>query len=141
MTVFVLDASVTMRWLLETDHARDQQYAWATLETLADDEALVPDVWHLEVGNVLLNAEREKLTAIPATERFIEQLASLPIRTDTNTSNQAFSRTLNIARSSRLSSYDAAYLELAIREGIALATLDRHLRTAARKFDVEVFAP
>ncbi|MEX2326789.1 MAG: type II toxin-antitoxin system VapC family toxin [Pseudomonadales bacterium] len=141
MSAFVLDASVTLRWLLETDHAKDQNYAWRVLDCLADGEAVVPELWYLEITNVLLNAEKEKLTTLLASERFIEQLTALPIRTDALTPGQAFTRTMAIARAARLSSYDAAYLELSVRLGLPIATLDRDLRKAAGRFDVSILDP
>jgi|TARA_Y100000310_G_scaffold345766_2_gene469596 predicted nucleic acid-binding protein len=139
MTGFVLDASVTMRWILESDRARDQQYAWRVLERLDEVEAIVPSLWYLEVSNVLLGAEREHRIHAIESERFIEQLEALTIRADTRTSTQAFSRTVAVARSCNLTSYDAAYLELSMRTGLPISSLDHHLRRAAGRLDIPVF--
>ena len=139
MTDFVLDNSVAMRWLLESEKASDQKYAETVLKTLADTNALVPDLWHLEVANVLLSAEKRGELEIAEVERFISQIENLPIHVDPLTANQAFSRTLALAGAYKLSSYDAAYLELSIREGLPLATLDRNLLKAAKKSDVEIY--
>ncbi len=139
MTDFVLDNSVAMRWLLESERQSDQAYAEAVLKSLVDAEALVPNLWHLEAANVLLSAEQRGELDTADIERFISQLERLPIQVDPLTAHQGFSRTLSLSRAHRLSSYDAAYLELAIREGLPLATLDRNLVKAAKKAGVAVY--
>ena len=139
MSGFVLDASVTMRWILETDRTRDQAYAWQVLDQLEESEAVVPSLWYLEVSNVLLSAEKGRLIQQIESERFIEQLEALRIRGDTRTSSQTFSRTIAIARSCNITSYDAAYLELSVRTGLPISSLDRNLRRAASRFDIPVF--
>jgi len=139
MTDFVLDNSVAMRWLLESEKASDQAYAEDVLRTLAEFNAIVPNLWHLEAANVLLGAERRGDIEFAEAERFIAQLENLPIYVDPLTANHAFSRTLALAGAYKLSSYDAAYLELAIREGLPLASLDKSLLKAAKKADVEIY--
>ena len=139
MTDFVLDNSVSMRWLLESEKPADQKYAESVLTNFVDADALVPNLWHLEVVSVLLGAEKRCEVSVGETERFIAQLEYLPIQVDPLTSHQSFSRTLALARTYKLSSYDAAYLELAIREGLPLATLDKHLIKAAKKTDVNIY--
>ena len=139
MTDFVLDNSVTMRWLLESEKAPDQAYAEEVLTSLQDTGTLVPDLWRLEATNVLLNAEKHGVINSGEAERFIMQLEKLPIRVDSLTSRQAFNKTLALARAYKLSSYDAAYLELAIREGLPLASLDKTLLKAARKAEVGIY--
>lgn len=136
MTDFVLDNSVTMRWLLESPKKSDQTYAENVLRAMSEQDALVPNLWHLEVTNVVLGAEKRGDTTMGESEKFITQLESLPIHVDAITAHQAFSRVINLARTYQLSSYDAAYLELAIREGLAIATLDKDLRKAAKKAEV-----
>jgi len=130
MTDFVLDNSVSMRWLLESPKTVDQDYAETVLKSLAEVDAIVPNLWHLEASNVLLGAEKRTEINPGDSEGFIIQLESLPIYVDPLTAHQAFSRIINIARTYKLSSYDASYLELAIREGVPLATLDGALRKA-----------
>ena len=139
MSRYVLDNSVAMRWLLASKKKSDQTYAEAVLHSLAEAEAVVPHLWHLEAVNVLLSAEKRGDLAIGEVERFIEQLESLPIQVDPLTAQKAFSRTLSLARAYKLSSYDATYLELAIREGLPLATLDRNLKKAAKQADVAFY--
>jgi predicted nucleic acid-binding protein len=139
MSVFVLDNSVSMRWLLRSNKPVDQKYAESVLLSLTNAEAHVPDLWRLEATNVLLSAERRGELMAAELEGFISQLESLPIIIDPQTSNQAFSRTLALAKAYKLSSYDAAYLEIAVREGLPLATLDKDLRRAAKKAEVEIY--
>ena len=139
MTDFVLDNSVTMRWLLVTENMEDQQYAQRVMAALAQVDAIVPNLWHLEVCNVTIRSERRGDTDAGQCEGFLAQLENLPIYVDSLTANQVFSRTLGLARNYNLSSYDAAYLELAIREGLPLATLDNALAKAAKKADVELY--
>lgn len=134
-----MDNSVSMRWVLASKKKVDQKYAEAVLKTLVDVDAIVPDLWHLEAANVLLSAEKRKELETGDIERFISQLESLPIQVDLATNHQVFSRTLSLARSYKLSSYDAAYLELAVREGLPLATLDKDLLKAAKKAGVDIY--
>ena len=110
-----------------------------TLESLTNAEALVPNLWHLEAGNVLLSATNRNDIEVSAVERFTVQLENLPITVDTLTANQVFGHTMSLAKAYRLSSYDAAYLELTLREGLPLATLDKDLLKAARRSDIEIY--
>ncbi|MBK6289799.1 MAG: type II toxin-antitoxin system VapC family toxin [Gammaproteobacteria bacterium] len=139
MTSFVLDNSVAMRWLLASDKATDQRYAEAVLRSMTTAEAVVPNLWHLEAANVLLGACLRENVEIGEIERFTAQLENLRITVDALTANQVFGHTIALALAYRLSSYDAAYLELALREGLPLATLDKDLRRAARKSDVTIY--
>lgn len=139
MKGFVLDNSVSMRWLLASENTEDQKYAESVLASMEEVDALVPNLWHLEAVNVLLGAERRGDLKSIETERFISQLEMLPIHVDPLTSHQSFSRNLSLSRMYRLSSYDASYLEIAIREGIPLATLDKDLIKAATEADVLLY--
>ena len=139
MTGFILDNSVAMRWLLATPKAADQKYAERVLITLSDVDTIVPNLWHLEASNVLIGAEKRGEINLGDSEGFIIQLENLPVQVDSLTAHQAFSRIISIARTYKLSSYDAAYLELAIREGLPLATLDSDLRKAAKKAKVAIY--
>lgn len=141
MSRFVLDTSVAMRWQLASGKHSDQHYAEAVLRQLLSMEAVVPNLWHLEVANVLVNAERQGELSTAEREHFLVQLESLPILVDEQTARQAFHRTLVLAAAYRLSSYDAAYLELSIRESLPLATLDKSLRAAAKKAKVKLLQP
>ncbi len=139
MTDFVLDNSVAMRWHLESNKSSDQNYSESVLRSLSEADAIVPNLWHLEASNVLLGAEKRGETTTGEVERFIVQLENLPIYVDSLTAHQSFSRTMALARAYKLSSYDAAYLELAIREGLPLATLDKQLLKAVKNADIEIY--
>ncbi|MDR2186492.1 MAG: type II toxin-antitoxin system VapC family toxin [Azonexus sp.] len=136
---FVLDNSVVMRWYFGDGSAPDLEYASRVLDSMTDAEAIVPGVWGLEVANVLTRAEAKGLTTETRSETFVSMLHHMNIRTDSATSAQALSAILQLARRFKLSSYDAAYLELAMREALPLATLDDDLRRAAQRAGVERF--
>lgn len=134
MTAFVLDCSIAAAWLFE-DEARPETDI--LLAHLKDDSASVPNLWHLEVSNVLIQAEkRGRITATQIAAR-LELLSSLPIITDTETAPRTFREIITLARSQKLTTYDAAYLELAIRQGVPLATQDKALIRAANAAQVE----
>ncbi len=137
----VLDASVTMSWLLGDSKLAGHVYAMTVLESLkrADTRADVPVTWGLEVSNVIARAEAKSLVSEAQSEAFLEMLSNAPIRADEATFNRALTDTLHLARRYRLSSYDASYLELALRGGLPLATLDADLAKAARKAGVKRF--
>ena len=127
---FVIDNSVVMAWCFE-DETSD--YADGVLDGLASATALVPTIWTLEVTNVLLVAERQKRLSRADSGRFVSLLRSLPIRIQGDTADRALGEVMTVARDTGLSSYDASYLELAMREGLPIATLDAAVRRAARK--------
>jgi predicted nucleic acid-binding protein len=133
---FVLDASVTLCWCFENQATK---YTEAIFEMLAGgDEAVVPFIWPLEIANVLVTAERRKDLKAAQVTNFTEELTAWPIQVDTVGLDRAFQQILSAARFYRLSAYDAAYLELAIREGLPLATLDNDLRRAASAAGVKM---
>lgn len=101
------------------------------LHGLKTGGALAPNLWHLEVGNMLLQAEKKRRITASQINVRLALLADLPITTDTETAPRAFQEILTLAASQRLTTYDAAYLELAIRRRIPLATKDKALIRAA----------
>ncbi len=133
---FVLDNSITMRWLFGDGSATDQSYAQSVLAALTAGEALVPGVWCLEVANVIARAERKYSLAEARSEEFLQLLQYMPIKVVNQVGLQALSTSLDVARRYGLSSYDAAYLSLAMRTGLPLATLDEDLILAANKAKV-----
>ena len=138
MTRFVLDASVTLCWCFE-NQATD--YSEAMFERLAaGDGVSVPFIWPLEVVNALVRAERKKSLKAAQVTGFLEELSAWPIHVDTHGVDRAFHEILSAARQQRLSAYDAAYLELAMREGLTLATQDAELKAAARAVGVRITA-
>ncbi len=136
MSRFILDASVTLCWCFENQAT---QYSETVCEMLArGDEANVPFIWPLEVANVLILAERKKTLKLAQVTGFLEELSAWPIHVDTVGVDRAFQQILSTARRHNLSTYDAAYLELAMREGLPLATLDNGLKRAAKAVGVEI---
>jgi predicted nucleic acid-binding protein len=133
---FVLDASVTLCWCFEN---QGTDYTEAIFNRLAGgDEAAVPFIWPIEVANVLVIAERRKALKVANVTGFLEELSAWPIQVDTLGVDRAFQQILSTAREQSLTAYDAAYLELAIREGLPLATLDDDLRKAAKAVGVKI---
>lgn len=126
----VLDCSATMAWAFEDEL---DSHAIALLERLKKGEAHVPCIWPLEVCNSLLVSERKKRLTESDSAYFFNLLTTLDIRVDTLSVVTTFSSIPILAREHKLSSYDAAYLELAMREGLPLATRDDRLKTAAQR--------
>ena len=139
---FVLDASVTICWLLLDGKPAERAYALKVLDAMkqAETSALVPVTWGIEVSNVIARAEVRGLVREVQSEAFLEMLEGLDIGADSATFSKAFSDTLQIARRYQLSAYDASYLELAMREKLPLATLDEDLQRAASRAGVKRFA-
>lgn len=135
MTAFVLDASITLAWLFEDERSEAADELLARLDT---ETAAVPSVWPLEVANVIAGAERRRRITAARRAEFVAQLETFAIMVDEETADRAFSRILDLARQQQLSAYDAAYLELAMRLGIPLASKDRELRDAAERVGVIV---
>lgn len=136
---FVLDHSVAMRWYFGDGRPQELAYATRVLEAMKSAEAVVPGIWSLEVANVLARAEAKALGTEARSEAFVGMLQRMDIAIDGATSAQALGSTLQLARRYRLSAYDASYLELALREGLPLATLDEDLMKAARRAGVKRF--
>jgi predicted nucleic acid-binding protein len=139
LIVLVVDASIALTWCFEDEVTAETE----AIGTRVDSEgAIVPGLWRLEVANTLLLAERRGRIDRSDVEQRLELLAALPISidadADADTGIRAWTDTLLLARAERLTLYDAAYLELAIRQDVELATLDRDLRRAARKMGVAI---
>lgn len=137
---FVLDNSVTMRWLFGDGKPQELAYAGRVLDAMQDVKALVPMTWGLEVANVIAKAEAKALVTEARSGAFLEMLDEVEIEVDTATFAHVLSDTLQLARRYKLSAYDASYLELALRTGLPLATLDDDLQKAAKKAGVKKFA-
>lgn len=135
MTDFVLDSSVTFSWFFDDERS---DAADLLLDRLETGSAAVPPLWYFEVANVLAVRERQKRSTAAQTAAFVAQLADLAIVSDGDTPANALIRILNLARSERLTGYDAAYLELAMRLGVPLATKDKALGRAAKRLGVSV---
>ena len=136
---FVLDNSVTMRWFFGDGNPAELAYAEKVLDTLQVDSAIVPATWGLEVANVIARAEAKALVSEARSSAFLEMLEGVSIGLDGATFAHALTDTLQLARRYKLSAYDASYLELALRRGMPLATLDEDLQKAAKKAGVKKF--
>ena len=135
MTQLVLDASVALSWCFADE---ENPCGRMVLGMLREADAVVPAIWPLEIANALVVAERRHRLKLTETSRFLSLIEGLDIVVDPGTSARAFGETLSLARRHGLSAYDAAYLELALREDLPLATLDRDLGNAARKLGVKL---
>ena len=135
---FVLDNSIAMLWLLPQSNPAGLALADKVLTQLQSDGAMAPSLWTLEAANVIAKCQRlGKITQAQASA-FVALLEGLGIVFDASTSQRALHDTLDLARQFRLSAYDAAYLELALREQLPLATLDEDLQTAAMQAGVKL---
>jgi predicted nucleic acid-binding protein len=135
---FVLDNSVTMRWCFKDGGPASLAYANRVLDSLGKHYALVPSLWHLELVNVLITSEKERVLPSAESAAFINRLDGLPIKTDPVAMSSVRPSIIDLSRRFALTAYDSTYLELAMREHISLATLDSELRKAARKAGVKV---
>lgn len=122
---FVLDASIVHDWAFDERHPT----AKAVRERLRTESAAAPILWWFEVRNGLVVAERRGRVTEQQTARFLREILHLAITLD-NSPNET--SVLALARRHHLTVYDAAYLELALREDLPLATLDAALARAAR---------
>ena len=135
----VIDASMALAWLFERQHPSDGERAEQLLATCGKVPWWIPGLWHLEVSNALLVAERRSLLPQGDSDRFLARLSSLPFLTDIDPVAERSVRIVALARCHGLSSYDATYLELAQRLGAALASFDRQLNRAADSIGVALF--
>jgi len=136
MRALVIDASTALGFLMTDEQAPEARTALDALERGVP--TWVPGHWGLEVSNGLLAAlRRKRLTAADVSDA-IEVLSQLPIDTDSETASRSLGAIADVARLHNLSTYDAAYLELAMRKGAALATSDTALARASRKAGVTV---
>jgi predicted nucleic acid-binding protein len=124
---FVLDASIPACWAFQDEQDPRADAAYVRIKT---EEAVVPSLWWFEIRNILVVSERRKRITESDTGVFLRNLAGLRIRIDREPEEGAV---LRLARTHRLSVYDASYLELALRATIPLATLDGELAAAAHK--------
>ena len=131
----VLDSSIALAWVYSEETTAPVTQVF---QTLAREGAWVPGLWRLEVANVLEMGARRKRHTFEFREATLADLAQLPIQVDGETDQQAWGATLRLAEHYLLTLYDAAYLELALRRNLPLATLDEELRRAAVKEKVRL---
>ncbi len=131
---FVVDASVTAAWLMPDEQ---NELAEHVFEMLIDDTAIVPAIWWFETRNLLIINERRNRIAVERREGLLTLLSELPVQLDRAPDEV---RIMALARQHSLTVYDAAYLELAARMDIPLATLDRRLEAAATAEKIALFS-
>lgn len=135
MTEAVIDSSIALTSCFEDEASAETD---ALFERVRDEGAVVPGLWRLELGNVLLQAERRGRISAGDVASRLDLIAELPISVDPETADRAWRDILTLARAERLTVYDAAYLELAARRGFPLLTLDDDLAQAALRLGVAV---
>jgi predicted nucleic acid-binding protein len=135
---FVLDPSLALSWFFADDH---DPYAKAVGRRLASASAVVPATWPLEVANAILATERLRRSTPAQASAWLGYLRDLPIVIDPDTAGRAWSATLDLGRQHAISAHDAAYLELALRKSLPIATLDDVLRAAAREIGIKAYTP
>jgi predicted nucleic acid-binding protein len=140
MAEFVLDASVAFSWCFPGDPSEDTPYSRRILSKLTTDDAVVPEIWAFEIANIIFVAfnKRRRITQKQIDE-YLQHLKALPIRVEphdlwANVTLESQARKWN------LSAYDAAYLDLALRKNIPLATADDDLRKAAEAEGIKVLS-
>lgn len=134
---FVLDNSVLVAWAFD----EQSSYADAVGKSLAEKRAIVPALWPLEFGNTLLVAERRRRLTEAEAARIRDHVLSLGIEVVPDQPPRVLTEVLALARYHGLTVYDASYLDLAVREGVPLATLDERLAEAARRAGVPLVEP
>ena len=130
---FVIDASVAASWCFEDEQASAAESAMERLR--ADDEAIAPALWWVEIRNILIVSERRRRIEPDDADTFLDDLGRLPIRVQWESGSN---RVMALARKHGLTAYDAAYLDLALRLTVPLATLDRALAQAAKAERVQL---
>lgn len=134
----VLDCSIVMPWCFASEATPLTQ---KVLDRMVVESAIVPVIWFLEVANVLAMAEKRNRISAIDSDKFLRLLDELLIESDEGCVTRSFTQLLPLSRSHQLTTYDAAYLELAQRLGLPLATLDNKLIAAARNAGVAVVEP
>lgn len=136
MSNFVVDNSIVVSWFF-----RDEMTAYtrAIRQKLDTDQAFVPAIWPLEFSNVLLMAERRKRLTEAEVSQILNIMQSTPISVEQEPPERAWTEILSLARCHGLTTYDASYLDLAMRMGLPLATLDMALKKAAHKVQVPIY--
>lgn len=131
---FVVDASLALTLLFGEEATTATR---AALRRLDKEIGVVPGLWSIEVVNTISIAERKGRITAGESEKFLAQWAGLNLDVDPQAPGRAFSHILPLCRTHRLTSYDAVYIELALRRGLPLATLDQEMNAAARTLGIE----
>lgn len=134
MIRLVLDCSIAMTWGFEDETHPLADKVLEILDTTG--EAVVPSLWYLEIANALLVSERRGRLTLADTRRFLTLLDAVSISVDEEQTSETMVSVMALGREHGVSAYDAAYLELAMREGLPLATLDARMRQTAEKIGI-----
>jgi predicted nucleic acid-binding protein len=135
---FVLDASVALAWCFPGEATAETEMVLDSLSNGA--EAFVPALWPFELANALLVGERRKRISVAQVTSMLQRIAYLPIAVQAVQPDRIFGQVLALARQHGLSEYDSAYLDLALREALPVATLDQTLRKAAQNAGLRLIA-
>ena len=139
MKTFVLDCSTTIAWFFSDEVT---PYSEAILNELSQrrSRAIVPSLWELEVANVLLSKIKRKYISFSQAAEFLKKVRDLDICVLTSSGDENFAAVFPLAHEEKLTSYDAAYLHLALADNIPLASLDAELCRAAKRVGVKLFS-
>ena len=129
MSPIILDCSVAISWFIPDEFSKN---SLDIRNKISEEGAIVPTIWSLEVGNVLLISERRKRITKEQRQKALYILKDLPIKTDELTFKNAWFETIELAEKYNLTLYDACYLELVLRYNSILATFDNNLKQAAK---------
>jgi predicted nucleic acid-binding protein len=132
---FIVDCSLAATWLFEDEATT---HSTKVLRQLESEIALVPALWFLELANVMALAERKGRITSTDSAGFLSELSKLDIEVDSEAPQRAFDELLPLCRAYQLTSYDAVYVELAVRRQLPLATLDEPLRKVAKKLKIKL---
>jgi predicted nucleic acid-binding protein len=138
MAEFVLDASVALAWCFPGDPTEDTPYSRRILAKLSTDDAVVPEIWAFEIANIIFVAcNKRKRINQRQIDEYLQRLKALPIRVEyadlwANVALESQARRWN------LPAYDAAYIDLALRRKLPLATADDDLKRTAAAEGIEV---
>lgn len=136
--LFVLDGSVVLAWFFADESS---PYADSVAVSFARAQAIVPVLWRFEIANALIVGERRKRSTEAQASGFLSRLSQLSIILDEQSTAEAWPSTITLARKLQLSAYDAAYLEVALRRAIPIATLDKRLGDAANNVGIAIYKP
>lgn len=130
MNQIVIDASVAITWCFKDEMTKRSIKLLKDLESM---QIIVPSIWYLEISNILLMAEKKGRISFANSIQFFNLLQDLDIEVDSETSDRSFSAIFMLAHAEKLTSYDASYLELAMRLNVELATKDQALINAGKR--------
>jgi predicted nucleic acid-binding protein len=134
---FVLDASLVLAWSFDDEPEPASAFSF---ELLARDQAIVRSIWSVEIANALMVAERVGRVTRSDVTRLVSMAREFRLEVELTMTQLALAPVLDVARDYGLTAYDASYLELAMRRGLPLASLDRRLRAAAESAGVLLVA-